>query len=55
MYMAQIILQEARSFTWASIEEQPQLLTANPNASSVITTTVATIDKTKSNANAKHY
>jgi hypothetical protein len=55
IYIAQIILQEARSFTWASIKEQPQLLTANPNASSDITTTVATIDKTKSNANAKHY
>ena len=41
LYVAQIILHEARRFRTGTIEEQPKLLTANP---SIITTIHATID-----------
>jgi uncharacterized membrane protein len=44
LYIAQIILQEARRFRAGTIEGQPQFLTANPSASDIITTTPATID-----------
>jgi hypothetical protein len=44
LYVAQIILQEARRFRTGTIEEQPQLLTANPSTSAIIITTHAAID-----------